>query len=104
MLMYVVERKLTHEAKKDMKKVVEWNNQLDQWLIDHGAKFESVKHYLSIVGKDICETWYAYPDIVALDKDGDLLKEYKDDPEVMGLFAMQNFYFERLGSRIVKEI
>jgi len=104
MLMYVVEKKLTDEAKKDMEKVWKWQKQFDGWLKGHGAKFESVKHYLTVIGRDTYETWYTYPDITAMDDDGEITKKYKDDSEWKSMTSMQNLYFERLGSRVVKEM
>jgi len=104
MLMYVVEKKLTSEAKKDLDKVGKWQKQFDGWLKDHGAKFESVKHYLAIIGKDTYETWYTYPDIAAMDDDGEIAKKYKDDSEWKDIVSIQSVYFERIGSRVVKEM
>ena len=104
MLMYVVEKKLTSEAKKDLDKVGKWQKQFDGWLKDHGAKFESVKHYLAIIGKDTYETWYTYSDIAAMDYDGEIAKKHKDDSEWKDIVSMQNVYFERIGSRVVKEM
>ena len=101
---YVVVKKLKEAAKKDLAKVTEWQNEYDKWLQAHGAKFESVKHYLTAIGAEIYESWYVYPDVGALDADGDLSYQWADNSEWKRLNAKSQEYFERVSSRIVRQI
>jgi len=101
---YVVTKKLTAEGRKNFHKVVEWQKEMDGWLKAHGVKFESARHYLTMVGEESYETWLGYPNAAALDADGEKAKEIKSDAEYQKLAARGSIYLERIGSRILKEI
>jgi len=77
---------------------------LDDWLISHGAKFISVKHFLTLIGEPIYETWLEYPNYAALDEDAEKAKGFASDPEWQRLVSQMDIFFERVSSRIVKEI
>ena len=104
MIYLVIVEKFTPEGKKSLKKVWEWQKQLDDWLISRGAKFKSVKHFLTLVGESIYETWLEYPNYAALDEDAKKAREFASDPEWQKLVSEMDTFFERVSSRIVKEI
>ncbi len=101
---YVVVKKLKDAARKDLSEAVEWQKRFDQWLTEHGAKFESVKHYLCVIGDEMYESWYRYPDICALDADGDLADRLAGDAEWQRLNSHGQEFFERISSRILKQL
>jgi len=100
----VIAEKFTPEGKKNLKRVGEWQKQLDDWLISHDAKFTSVKHFLTLIGEPIYETWLEYPNYAALDEDAEKAKEFASDPEWQKLVSEMDIFFERVSTRIVKEI
>ena len=104
MIYLVIVDKFTREGKRDLMKVWEWQRQLDEWLISHGAKFTGVKHFLTLIGEPVYETWLEYPNYKALDEDEEKAKEFAQDPKWQELVSQMNVFFERLSSRIVKEI
>jgi len=104
MICLVIVEKFTPEGKKNLKKVWEWQKQLDDYLISHGAKWTSIKHFLTLVGEPIYETWLEYPNYTALDEDAEKAKEFASDPEWQKLVAQMDVFFERVCSRIVKEV
>ncbi len=104
MIYLVIAEKFTPEGKKNLKRVGEWQKQLDDWLISHDAKFTSVKHFLTLIGEPIYETWLEYPNYAALDEDAEKAKEFASDPEWQKLVSEMDIFFERVSTRIVKEI
>jgi len=104
MIYHVIVEKFTPEGKKNLKRVWEWQKELDDWLISHGAKFKSVKHFLTLVGEPIYETWLEYPNYAALDEDAKKAREFASDPEWQKLVSEMDIFFERVSSKIVKEI
>jgi uncharacterized protein with GYD domain len=103
-LYLVIVEKFTPEGRKNLNKVWEWQKELDDWLITHGAKFKSVKHFLTLIGEPTYETWLEYPNYAALDEDAEKAKEFAQDPKWQELMVQMNVYFERIGSRIVKPV
>ena len=104
MIYLVIVDKFTPEGKKDLKKVWKWQRRLDDWLISHGAKFKSVKHFLTLVGEPVYETWLEYPNYTTLDEDAKKAKEFMQDTEWQELVSQMDIFFERVSSKIVKEI
>ncbi len=104
MIYLVIVDKFAPEGKKNLKRVLEWQKQLDNWLISHGAKFKSVKHFLTLIGEPIYETWLEYTNYAALDEDAEKAKEFVPDPEWQKLVSQMDIFFERVSSRIVKAI
>jgi hypothetical protein len=104
MILLVIIEKLTPEGKKDFKKVLEWQKRFDGWLMSHGAAWKSVKHFVTEVGDPTYETWLGYPNYAAIDKDEERNKEFAQDPEFLELVSSMSKWFERVNSRIVKEI
>jgi hypothetical protein len=104
MIFLVIIEKLTHEGKKDFKKVLDWQKRFDNWLISHGATWRSVKHFVTEVGDPAYETWLGYPNYTAIDEDEERSKEFAQDPEFLDLVSPMSKWFERVNSRIVKEI
>ena len=104
MIYLVIVEKFTPEGKKNLKRVWEWQKELDDWPISHGAKFKSVKHFLTLVGEPIYETWLEYPNYAALDEDAKKAREFASDPEWQKLVSEMDIFFERVSSKIVKEI
>lgn len=104
MIYLVIVEKFTPEGKKNLKRVWEWQKELDDWLISHGAKFKSFKHFLTLVGESIYETWLEYPNYAALDEDAKKAREFASDPEWQKLVSEMDIFFERVSSKIVKEI
>lgn len=74
------------------------------WLISHGAKFKSVKHFITLIGEPTYETWLEYPNYTALDEDAEKAKEFALDQKFQELISQMDIFFERASSRIVKEI
>ena len=104
MLYLVIVERFTPEGKKNLERVWEWQKELDDWLVSHGAKFRAVRHFLTLVGEPLYETWLEYPNYAALDQDAEQAKEFAPDPEWQKLVSEMDAYFERVSSRIVKEV
>ncbi|MDH5793680.1 MAG: hypothetical protein OEZ18_03850 [Candidatus Bathyarchaeota archaeon] len=104
MMYLVITEKLTQEGKKNFKKVLEWQKRFDEWLISHGATWKSVKHFVTLIGEPLYETWLEYPNYSALDEDDEKTKEYVKNPEWQELISKMNVYFQRINSRTMKEI
>jgi len=104
MIYVVITDKLTLEGKKNFKKVLEWQKRLDKWLDSHGAKYKSVKHFVTLIGEPVYETWLEYPNYSALDEDEEKAKEFAQSSEWQDLISKMNMYFQRIKSRVVKEI
>ncbi len=104
MIYLVIVDMITPEGKNNLKRLWKWQKQLDDWLISHGAKFKSVKHFLTLIGEPIYETWLEYPNYAALDEDAEKAKEFAQDPKFQELVSQMDIFFERIRSRIVKEI
>jgi hypothetical protein len=104
MIYLVIIEKLTPEGKKNLKRVWEWQKNLDAWLLSHGAKFKSVKHFSTLIGEPIYETWLEYPNYKGLDEDEEKAKEYASHPEWQELICQMDIFFERITSRVVREI
>jgi hypothetical protein len=100
----VIIEKLTPEGRKELKKVLEWQKRFDEWLISHGAVFKSVRHFVTDVGEPAYETWLEYPNYAALDEDEERSKIFAQDPEFLELISEMGKWFQRVNSRIVKEI
>jgi hypothetical protein len=104
MMYLVIIEKLTLEGRKDFKKVLEWQKRFDEWLISHGATWKSVKHFVTDVGEPAYETWLEYPNYTAIDEDEERSKKFAQDPEFLELISAMGKWFQRVNSRIVKEI
>jgi hypothetical protein len=104
MILLVIIEKPTPEGKKDFKKVLEWQKRFDDWLMAHGEPWKSVKHFVTEVGEPAYETWLEYPNYAAIDEDEQRSKEVAQDPEFLELVSPMSKWFERMNSRIVKEI
>ena len=72
--------------------------------MSQGAKFKSAKHFLTLVGEPMYETWFEYLNYSALDEDSDKAREFAKDPKWQELMAQMDIFLERVSSRIVKEI
>jgi hypothetical protein len=104
MIFLVIIERLTPEGRKDFKKILEWQKRFDEWLISHGAPWKSVKHFVTEVGDPAYETWLGYPNYAAIDEDEERSREFARDPEFLELVSPMRKWFERVNSRIVKEI
>lgn len=104
MIYLVIVDKFTPEGRKNLKKVWEWQKEFDDWLISHGAKFKSVKHFLTMIGEPLYETWLEYLNYAALDEDAEKAKEFAKDPKWRELVSQMDMFFERVNSRIVREM
>jgi len=104
MMYLIITDKITPEGKKNFKKVLEWQKRLDEWLASHGAKYKSVRHFTTLIGEPVYETWLEYPNHSAFDEDDEKAKEFAKNPEFQELISQMNKYFERINSRVVKEI
>jgi len=100
----VIAEKLTSEGKKDSKGVLEWQKRLDQYLVSHRAAWKSVKHFVTVVGEPIYETWLEYTNHAAFDEDAEKVKEFARDPEWQELVSHMNLFFERVNSRLVRDV
>ena len=104
MIYLVITEKLTPEGKKNFKKVLKWQEKFDEWLVSHGATWKSVKHFVTLIGEPVYETWLQYPNYSAMDKDEEKAREFAKDPEWQKLLYPINTYFQRVNSRVMKEI
>jgi hypothetical protein len=104
MIYLVITEKLTPEGKKNFKKVLEWQKRFDEWLISHGATWKSVKHFVTLIGEPVYETWLEYPNYSAFDEDDEKAKKYVKNPEWQELISKMNVYFQLINSRTMKEI
>lgn len=104
MIYLVITEKLTSERRKDFKKVLEWQKKLDEWLMSHGVAWKSVKHFLTLIGEPVYQNWLEYPNFSALDKDTEKAKEFAQNPEWQELISQMNKYFQRINSKLLKEM
>jgi len=104
MIYLVIIEKLTPEGKKDFKKVLEWQKRFDEWLLSHGATWKSVRHFVTEVGEPVYETWLEYPNYTAIDEDEEKSKEFAQNTEFLELISPISTWFERVNSRVMKEI
>jgi len=104
MIYLVIIEKLTPEGKKDFKKVLEWQKRFDEWLLSHGATWKSVRHFVTEVGEPVYETWLEYPNYTAIDEDEEKSKEFAQNTEFLELISQISTWFERVNSRVMKEI
>jgi hypothetical protein len=104
MIYLVITEKLTQEGKKNLKKVLEWQKRFDEWLISHGATWKSVKHFVTLIGEPVYETWLEYPNYSAFDEDDEKTRGFGKNPEWQELISKMNVYFQRINSRTMKEI
>jgi hypothetical protein len=103
MIYLVMTEKLTSEGKKDFKKVLEWQKRFNEWLTSHGATWKSVKHFTTLIGEPVYETWLEYPNYSAFDEDEKRAKQYANNPEWKEMISKMNIYFQRINSRVMKE-
>lgn len=104
MMYLVITEKLTSEGKKDFKKVLEWQKRFNEWLVSHGAVLKSVKHFITLIGEPVYETWLEYSNYSALDEDEKKTEEYANNPEWEEMVSRMSVYFQRIDSRLMKEI
>ena len=104
MIYLVITEKLTSEGKKNFKKVLEWQKRFDEWLISHGTTWKFVKHFVTLIGEPVYETWLEYPNYSALDEDDEKTKEFAKNPEWQELISKMNVYFQRINSRTMKAL
>jgi len=104
MMYFVIIEKLTPEGKKNFKRVLEWQKRFDEWLTSHGATWKSVKHFATLIGEPVYETWLEYPNYSALDEDEQKVKDFVQNPEWKELLSQMDTYFQRVNSRLMKEI
>ncbi len=104
MIYLVIIEKLTPEGKKNIQEVLKWQKRLDEWLMSHGATWKSVKHYVTAIGEPAYETWLEYPNYAAFDEDQERAKRFSTNPEWQKLISQANQFFERVNSKVVKEI
>ena len=104
MLYLVIIEKLTPEGRRDFRKVLEWQKRFDEWLMSHGATWKSVKHYVTEVGEPVHETWLGYPNYTAIDEDEEKSKDFAKHPEFLELMSPMTTWFQRVDSRVVKDI
>ena len=93
-----------NSGRKNFKKVLEWQKRFDEWLISHGATWKSVKHFVTLIGEPLYETWLEYPNYAAFDEDDEKTKDFVKNPEWQELISKMNVYFQRINSRTMKEI
>jgi hypothetical protein len=64
----------------------------------------SIRHFLTLVGEPLYETWLECPNYSALDEEAEKVKEFASDQEWKRLVAQMDVFFERVSSRIMKEV
>lgn len=104
MIYLVITEKLTPDGRKDFKEVLEWQKKLDEWLMSHGATWKSAKHFVTSIGEPAYETWLEYPNYSALDEDEKISKGFSKYPEWEEMICQMNIFFQRVNSRVMKEI
>jgi len=104
MIYLAITEKLTPEGRKDFKKVLESQKRFNEWLMSHGAMWKSVKHFITLIGEPVHETWLEYPNYSALDEDEKRAKGFANNPEWEEMISQMNMYFQRINSRVMKEI
>jgi hypothetical protein len=72
--------------------------------MSHGVPWKSGKHFVTEVGEPAYETWLEYPNYTAIDEDEERSKKFAQDPEFLELISPMGKWFQRVNSRIVKEI
>ncbi len=100
----VITERLTREAWSSPSAFWDFQRQFDAWLKGRGAAFQSVRHYITLVGEPLLETWLEYPDYASMEHDQKLLKDLERDPEWSTMLGRLYAYLERVGSRIVEEM
>jgi hypothetical protein len=104
MIYLAIIEKLTPEGRRDFKKISEWQKRFDEWLVSHGATWKSVKHFVTEVGEPVYETWLEYPNYTAIDEDDEISRGFAQNPEFLELISPMSTWFQRVNSRIMKEI
>jgi len=97
-------RKADPQGKKDFKKVLEWQKRLDEWLMSDGVTWSSVKYFVTLIGEPTFETWLEYPNYSATDQDEKRGEEFPKNPERRELIAKANTYFQRINSKVTREL
>jgi len=72
--------------------------------LSHGATWKSVKHFVTEVGEPVYETWLEYPNYTAIDEDEEISRGFAQNPEFLELISPMSTWFQRVNSRIMKEI
>jgi len=57
-----------------------------------------------LIGEPTYETWLEYPNYSALDEDEEKTKEFARNPEWQELISQMNRHFQRVSSKVLKEI
>ncbi len=76
----------------------------DAWLQAQGAAFRSLRHFLTLIGEPLLETWLEYADLADLHRDQVLLHALEKTPAYQQHLQELYRYLERLGSRLVEEV
>lgn len=63
-----------------------------------------MKHFVTLTGEPVYETWLEYPNYSALDEDEKRARGFVDNPEWEEMIFQMDMYFQRINSRVVKEI
>ncbi|MBI2942536.1 MAG: hypothetical protein HYY04_19065 [Chloroflexi bacterium] len=100
----VVRERLLREAVSAPEQFRAFQHRYDQWLRDHAARFDDVRHYLTVVGEPIEETWLHYPSFQALAEEQCHLASLEKDSRWQQLNRELHTYVERIESRIVEEL
>lgn len=100
----VIRERMTREALAEPGRFRQFQSRFDDWMRQHGARFDEVRHYVTVVGDPMVETWLHYPDYATLEAERQRLCGLEGDPEWRKLNHELNTYLERIESRIVEDL
>ena len=100
----VIRERLRHDALSEPEGFREFQKRYDAWMRQHGARYTDVRHYQTVVGHPILETWLTYPDYATLEADRTNLSSLEGDPAWQQMNLELHRYLERIESQIVEEL
>lgn len=99
----VITDRLTRAAWSSPSAFWDFQREFDAWLKAKGAAFASARHFITLVGDPLLETWLEYPDYASMEHDQKVLKDLEKDPDWPKMLGRLYEYLERVGSRILEE-
>lgn len=100
----VIRERMTREALSEPERFRQFQSRFDTWMRQHGARFDGIRHFVTVVGEPVVETWLHYPDYATLEAERRQVASLEGDPEWRKLNHELNTYLERIESRIVEDL
>jgi NifB/MoaA-like Fe-S oxidoreductase len=98
----VTTERLKEPARRTLADFARFQREFDQYLRSRGWRAKSIRHFVTVVGTPVLETWEEYADLADFERDRELLKQLGDDPLWNDLNQQYDRFLERLETRIVE--